>query len=181
MPRIDPVDRATAPAKTQQLLDQVERTLGTVPNIIATMAQSPALTAAYLGFSEALSQGSVRPTLREQIALAVSQNNQCDYCLAAHSAIGSSLGLSEDQVRDARTATSPDRKIEIALQFARRVAEQRGFVANADLDAMRTAGYSEAAIVEIVGYVALTVFTNYFNHVAETEVDFPTAAELVVS
>lgn len=181
MPRIETVDRDNAPETTRTLLAGVEKKLGMVPNLIGTLAQSPAAAQAYLGFSQALSGGVISAQLREQIALAVSEINQCGYCLAAHCAIGGSVGLSDDQLRDARTATSPDRKTEAALQFARRIVEKRGFVSDDDIAEMRNAGYGNDAIVEIIGHVALNIFTNYFNHVAETEVDFPAAAELIAA
>lgn len=178
MPRIQPIDRTTAPAKTQQLLDGVEKKLGMLPNLIATMAQSPAIVQAYLSFSQALSGGAIPGQLREQIALTVGQANQCGYCLAAHSAVGSSLGLSEDEIRDARTATSTDRKKEAALRFARRMVDTRGFVSDEDLEEVRSAGYGEPEIAELIGNVAFNIFTNYFNHVAHTEVDFPAVPEV---
>lgn len=181
MPRIQPVNRDIAPADTQSLLDGVEKKLGMVPNLIATMAQSTALAKAYLGFSQALAGGVIPPQLREQIALAVGQANQCDYCLAAHSAIGSSMGLSSDQVRDARLGSSPDSRTEAALKFARRIVEARGFVSDEDLNEIRNADFGEAEIAEIIGHVALNMLTNYFNHVAETEVDFPLAPELTAA
>lgn len=181
MPRIQPIDRTTAPAKTQQLLDGVEKKLGMMPNLIATMAQSPALAQAYLSFSQALSGGAIPAQLRERIALTVGQANQCGYCLAAHSAVGSSLGLSDDEIRDARTATSPDRKTEAALQFARQIVETRGFVSDEDLEEIRSAGYGELEIAELIGHVAFNIFTNYFNHVAETAVDFPPVPEVISS
>ena len=181
MPRIHPVQPDTATAATQTLLGGVEKKLGMVPNIIGTMAQSSAVAKAYLGFSQGLAGGELSTQLREQIALAVSQVNQCDYCLAAHSAIGGSVGLSDDQLRDARQGTSPDRRTEAALQFARQMVDRQGFVSDDDLAEIRQAGFSEAEIVEIVGNVALTVFTNYFNHVAETEIDFPKVAELAAT
>lgn len=178
MTRIQPVNREIAPTETQKLLDGVEKKLGIVPNLIATMAQSTALAKAYLGFSQALSGGVISPKLREQIALVVGQTNQCDYCLAAHSAIGSSVGLSSDQVRDARLGSSPDSRTDAALKFARRIVKAQGFVSDEDLAEIRNADFGEAEIVEIIGHVALNMFTNYFNHVAETEVDFPSAPEL---
>lgn len=181
MPRLQPVDRNTADQTTQKLLDGVKKKLGMVPNLISTMAQSPALAQAYLGFSQGLAGGVISPQLREQIALAVSQTNKCNYCLAAHSAIGSSVGLSQDELRDARSASSTDRKSEAALQFARRIVEERGFVSDDELAEVRRAGYSDEEIAEIVGHVALTVFTNYFNHVADTEVDFPPVAEVAAA
>jgi uncharacterized peroxidase-related enzyme len=181
MPRLQPIDRKTAPAQTQMLLDGVEKKLGMVPNVLATMAQSHALAQAYLSFSQALAGGVMSPQLREQIALTVGQANECGYCVAAHSAIGSTVGLSEDEIRDARTGTSPDRQTEAVLQFARRIVEQRGFVSDHDLSEIRHAGFGDAQIAELVGHVALNMFTNYFNHVAQTDVDFPAVAELVSS
>ena len=173
MPRIKPIQIESAPQATQTLLAGVQKKLGMVPNLIATLAQSPAAVEAYLGFSQPLSGGVISSQLREQLALTVSEANQCGYCLAAHSAIGSSVGLTDDQVRDARTASSPDRKTEIALKFARRIIDTQGFVADADIAEMRDAGYDDGAIIEVVANVALTIFTNYFNHVAQTAIDFP--------
>ena len=143
-----------------------------VPNLIATLAQSPAAAQAYLGFSQPLAGGVIPAQLREQLALTVSEANQCGYCLAAHSAIGASVGLSDDQLRDARTASSPDRKTEVALKFARRTVDAKGFVSDSDITEMRDAGYDDEAIVEVVAHVALTIFTNYFNQVAQTDIDF---------
>jgi len=181
MPRIEPVVRDTSPRATQTLLAGVEKKLGMVPNLIATLAQSSAAAQAYLGFSQALGGGVISAQLREQIALTVGEANQCGYCLAAHSAIGGSVGLSEDELRDARTAASPDRKTEAALQFARRIVDTQGFVSDDDVDGTRRAGYGDDAIVEVIAHVALNIFTNYFNHVAETEIDFPIVPELSVA
>lgn len=178
MPRIAPVNRETASEATQKLLTGVRKKLGMVPNLVATLAQSPATAQAYLGFSQALAGGVISARLREQIALSVSEANQCDYCLAAHSAVGSSVGLSDDELRDARTATSPDRRTEVVLKFARRIVDKQGFVSDDDIEEMRNSGYGDDAIVEVIGHVALNIFTNYFNHVAETEIDFPAVNEL---
>lgn len=181
MPRIKAVDRDSAPAATRQLLSGVEKKLGMVPNLIGTLGQSPAAANAYLNFSQALSGGVISPQLREQIALTVSQINECGYCLAAHCAIGNSVGLSDEQLRDARSASSPDRKTEAALKFARAIVNNRGFVSDEDLADIRDADFTDEAIVEVVGHVALSIFTNYFNHVAETEIDFPKVAELTAA
>ena len=181
MPLLRPIDRRAAPSATQKLLDNVEKKLGMVPNLIATMAQSHALAGGYLAFSQALAGGVIPAKLREQIALAVSQSNECGYCLAAHSAIGSSVGLSDDEIRDARTAASPDRKTEAALQFARRIVEKRGWLTDDDHADIRDAGFTGEEIAELIGHVSLTMFTNYFNHIAHTEVDFPAVDELATS
>jgi len=178
MPRLVPIERESAPEATQKLLANVEDKLGMVPNLIATMAQSTSVAGAYLRFAEALSDGVLSDRLREQIALTVSELNQCEYCVSGHAAVGSSIGLTEDEVRDARTGTSPDRKTEAVLQFARRIVEERGRVSNDDIREVRNAGYGDAAIVEITAHVGLTIFSNYFNLVAQPEIDFPHVSEI---
>ncbi len=96
MPRIQPVNRRTADAQTNELLASVEKKMGRVPNIVATMANSPAVARAYLGLSQALAGGSLSPQLREKLALAVGEQNNCDYCVAAHTALGKGAGLSDE-------------------------------------------------------------------------------------
>ncbi len=178
MPRIDPVDAEDADAKAQQLLAEVQADWGMTPNIIRTLAHSPAALEAYLDFNKALGNGVLPAELREQIALTVAEVNGCDYCLAAHSAIGGSVGLSRDAIADSRRGVSPERKVRSALQFARQMVQQRGWVRNGDLSQLREAGYNDREIVEIVAHVAMSIFTNYFNHIAGTELDFPKVPEL---
>lgn len=173
MPRIQPVRIETAEPKTAELLTGVKKKLGMVPNLVSTMAQSPAVANAYLGFSQTLAGGLLPSRLREQIALTVGQANECDYCIAAHCAIGQKAGLSEAEVSQARHGTAADDKAKTALAFARKLVDNRGRVTDADLEEVRHAGYSDGEINEVVANVALNIFTNYFNHVASTEVDFP--------
>jgi len=181
MSRIQPVRQETADRSTAELLGAVKKKLGVVPNLIATMANSAAVTTAYLGFSESLSSGSLPARLREQIALAVGQWNGCNYCLAAHTAIGKRAGLSDQQARDARRGKASDAKESAALHFARRILSEQGHVADDEIHKIRDAGYTDGEIAEIVANVAINIFTNYFNHVAGTEVDFPAAPELAAA
>jgi uncharacterized peroxidase-related enzyme len=172
MTRIHPVQRNTN-SKTQQLFDTVEKKMGMVPNLISTMANSPAVAQAYLGFSQALSGGTLSAALREQIALTVSETNQCDYCVSAHSYLGGKAGLSETELIDARHGTASDQKTDSALVFARKIVDDRGHVTDEDVEELRQVGYTDGEISEIIANVALSIFTNYFNHVANTEIDFP--------
>ena len=146
------------------------------PNLMKGMANSPAALKAYLDFSGALAGGELDPALREQIALTVGAANQCEYCVSAHTAIGKGAGLSNDELVNARNAISGDPKAKAALTFARVVVDAKGNVTNGDLQTLKAAGYSEGEVVEIVAHVGLNIFTNYFNHVAQTEVDFPKVA-----
>ena len=139
------------------------------------MANAPAVLDGYLSLSGALGKGALSAKTREQIALAVGQANGCDYCLAAHSAIGKMVGLTADQILDSRRGTSVDSKTDAIIRFARQVVEKQGRVTDADLADARIAGLDDSAVAEIVANVALNIFTNYFNHVAETDIDFPKA------
>ena len=178
MSRLQPVRVESADAATAELLTGVKKKLGGVPNIIATMAQSPAVANAYLNFSGALKSGMLSDRLREQIALVTGQENACEYCLAAHTALGKKAGLSEHETLDARRAEANDAKEKAALVFAKKLVDNRGEVSDEDVQQLRGADFADGEIAEIVANVALNIFTNYFNHVADTEVDFPVAPEL---
>lgn len=179
MARIEAVELENVTGKSAALLGAVKRKLGMVPNFARTIAQSPAALEAYLGFGGALGNGVLSAKFREQIALAVGETNGCQYCVAAHSAAGKMVGLSDEDVADSRRGVATDGKVNAGLRFARQVVDQQGWVSDEDLGKVRAAGYGEAEITEIVANVALNIFTNYFNHVADTEVDFPAPAELV--
>jgi uncharacterized peroxidase-related enzyme len=178
MSRLPALHPETATGQAQRLLKGVQSKLGFAPNIMRTMANSPAVLQGYLDFSTALSKGNLSPKFREQIALTVSEVNNCGYCLAAHSAIGRSVGLSEEAIGDSRRGESTDTKEATALDFTRNVVLNRGWVADEDVIKLRKAGFSDGDIAELLANIALTVFTNYFNHVAGTEVDFPEVPEL---
>ena len=178
MPRITPVAAQTAQGTTAEILSGVKKKMGMVPNMIATMATSPAVANAYLSFSGALAGGALPASFRERIALATGQANDCHYCLSAHSLLGKGAGLSESDVVDARNATASEAKEAAGLAFAHKLVENRGQVSDDDLAAVRNAGYSDGDVAEIVANVALNIFTNYFNHVADPEIDFPVAPAL---
>ena len=177
MPRIRSIDPEKATGEAQQLLAAVNDKFGMVPNLARALANSPAALKGYLALGEAL-EGSLLPAkLREQIALTVSQANGCSYCLAAHCAIGKTVGLSNSELTDARQSSSPDTKVDAALRLAKQIVEDRGRVSAGDLARVRRAGYGDAEITEIVAIVAWTIFSNYFNHVADTEMDIPAVDE----
>ncbi len=131
---------------------------------------------AYLGFGKALSGGKLRASLREQIALAVAGANGCAYCAAAHTALGKMHGLDSPELAANLDGRASDPVVAAALDFALAIVDKRGWVDDADLARVRAAGYGEGEIAEILATVALNLFSTYFNHVAETEVDFPSVA-----
>ncbi len=181
MSRINPVSSEKADAETSAILASVKQKMGMVPNLISTMAQSPAVANAYLGFSQALGDGILPARLREQISLTVGEENGCGYCLAAHTALGKKAGLDDEAVTAARQGSASDSREHAALDFAQKVVRERGNVTDAHLGQLRDEGFSDGEISEIVANVALNIFTNYFNHIAQTEVDFPVVEQLATS
>ncbi len=178
MPRIPTINAEHASAEQQQILASVKKGLGLVPHLVSTLAQSPAAAHAYLAFSGALAKGALPRKLQEQIALVVGETNSCDYCVAAHTLLGSKAGLTQDETLAARAAESADPKTEAALAFAKKVVTERGIVSDQDVADLREHGFTDGDIAEIVANTALNIFTNYFNHVAGTVVDFPAAPKL---
>ncbi len=173
MSRLTIPARESAPAKSQPLLDAVEKQLGVVPNLFRLVGTSPAALEGYLGLNGALGR-TLDAKTRERIALAVAEANGCDYCLSAHSYFGLNLAKIDDaEIALNRAGHSGDAKADAALVFARKVIDARGRVSDADLAAVRLAGFSEPQVIEIVASVALNVLTNYINNVAQTDIDFP--------
>jgi uncharacterized peroxidase-related enzyme len=168
--RISPANNTE---QTRRLLDSVQQSLGVTPNMMRTMAHSPAALEGYLALTKALSRGALTPGFREQIALAVAQENQCNYCLSAHSTLGKGAGLKEEEILAARRGQSANAKQDAGLRFVEQVARQHGQISDEALRLVRQAGHSDAEIAEMVAHIALNVFTNYFNLVAGTEIDFP--------
>jgi uncharacterized peroxidase-related enzyme len=173
IPSIQPND---ATGKAKELLDGVKAKIGVVPNLYKLLAQSPAGLEGVLQFSGALAGGTLDAATRERVALAVANVNGCDYCNAAHATIAKSLKLSGEEIEANRQGRSTDAQANVAVAFARKVAVTRADVSEADVQALRQAGYSDAQIVEIVLNVAFNVVTNYVNEAFKTEIDFPRPA-----
>lgn len=178
MPRLTIVERETATGAAKELLDGVHANFGTVPNIFKSMVNSPGVLKALFGINENLEGAELSLAEREAIALAVSQHNECNYCQAAHTAIAAGAGVDGDEAVKIRQGEASDPKVRALTDFAMAVIQNKGFVSDADLGEVRAAGYGDGAIVEVVLVVAQTAFTNFFNHVNETELDFPAVPEV---
>jgi uncharacterized peroxidase-related enzyme len=163
-----------APAASQPLLEGVRKQLGSVPNLFRVVANSPAALEGYLGLNGALAKGRLDAKTRERIALAVAEINGCGYCLSAHTYLAKAIAkLDDGEITANRNGASNDPKADAAVRFAARIVGERGHVGDADISAVRVAGYDDAEIVEIVLHVVLNTLTNYVNEVAKTEIDFP--------
>lgn len=174
-----PTSIADAPEASRGLLEAVNKQLGTVPNLFRIVSTSPSALEGYLGLNGALAKGALDPATRERIALAVAEINGCDYCLAAHTYLGKNLAkLSDAEITANRKGQSTDAKADAAVRFAVEIVRARGALSNSSVDAVRSAGFGDAEIVEIIAHVALNTLTNYMNEVLETEIDFPQVGKL---
>jgi AhpD family alkylhydroperoxidase len=173
METMTPIDVDRATGKTKELLDFVVQRTGRIPNMVRLMANSSAALGAYLAFTNALRDASLNAEIRDRIALAVAQASGCDYTLSTMSALAAKGGLGPAEIAAARRGEADSPKAAAALQFAARIVEERGRVSNSVIEAIRSAGFSDGEITEIVAAVALNIYRSYFNLVARPEVDFP--------
>jgi uncharacterized peroxidase-related enzyme len=176
MSRLDMIDPATTTGKTKELLEGVAKKLGFLPTLMRVLANSPSALRGYLGFSGALAGGALPVQLRERIAIAVAEVNGCRCCLAAHTEYGRRAGLTARDLEDARAGASSDPAAAEALRFARAVMDTCGNVPDQDLAAVRAAGFNDGEIVEIAAIVAINVFSNSVNNLAQSSPDFPDVA-----
>lgn len=169
--RINP---ATNPNdKAAQLLDGVKAALGATPNMFTTFAHAPAALEGYLNFSGALQNGALEPKFKEKLALTVAGLNGCDYCASAHTFLGEKAGIDAQELALNLQGKSQHEMCQAGLEFARKIVINRGQVSDADVQAVRAAGFSDERIIEILAHVALNTFTNYFNEAFKVDIDFP--------
>ncbi len=178
MSRLKSIDPAKATGPAKEMLDGIQKKMGKVPNIFRAMANSPAALGVYLGASEALSRSSLSPAIREQVALAVAQVGSCDYCLAAHTVIGKGAGLTEEQTLAARKGTGTEPRATAAVVLARKIVQARGDLSDADIANARKAGLDDGQVAEVLAVTCLNIYTNYFNHLNGTDIDFPAAPKM---
>ena len=173
MSRIPLVNPKDSTGERQQILGQIHSAFGATPNMFRAVANSTAALKSMWGSFGALGGGVIAPKLGEQIAVAIANRNACEYCLAAHTALGRKAGASGDEMSAAQDGQSQDPKTAAALRFALRVVEGRGQIETADVEALRGEGFNDEEIVEILAHVALNLFTNYVNVAFAVPVDFP--------
>ena len=146
--------------------------------MIQHMGHSPAVLKGFLALTEAVTNTSIPQQLREQIALTVSQTNQSNYCLSAHTMISRMAGMLDKDIMFTRKAQANDPKTQAILDFAKNVVEKRGQVSDQEINKLKSAGISETEIVEIIMIIVMNMFTNYFNRIVDPAIDFPAAPKL---
>ncbi len=177
MARLNVVDPANATGPAKEAFDGPLKAMPI--NLFKSMANSPTGLATYLGIAGALGHSKFTDAQKEAVALVVGELNSCDYCVAAHTMLGTKAGLSEDQTVALRSGQSTgDDSIDALAAFTRRLVETRGFVEDADLENFKAAGYTDESVIDVLVLFTLNTYTNYVNHVNQTEVDFPAAPVL---
>jgi len=168
----------TATGATAEVYAQIKQAAGSVPNTFAAIgAHGPAALKAVLQADGVLATGSLTKQDQETIKLAVSEIAGCDYCVAAHSLLGKLTGLKPDTLRQIRAGQpTGDAKRDALVHFVRRLIRTSGTISETEFEAIRAAGYSDAQLVDISLAIALTVFTNVFNRINDTDIDFPAVA-----
>lgn len=173
MARINVVTHETANTEQKALFAAIQSQLGIVPNFLKVFANSPEALRAFLGLHGIANAGSLDLQTRERIALALAQQNACQYCVSAHTAIGRNAGLTGAEIEANRAGTSQDAKAAAAVKFARALVEHKGDVTTGELDDVRSAGYSDAEIVEIITHVGMNILTNILGKASRVDIDFP--------
>jgi AhpD family alkylhydroperoxidase len=173
MQTLKAVNPSEAREKARELLAAAEQRLQRSSNMMRVMANSAAILAAYLRFNAAFEDVKMTAKLRALITTAVAELNGCDYTLSVAMVLGRHVGLSEQELNAARQMQAGDPKAGAALHFAECLVQERGRVPAAEVETLRSFGFSDEEIVEIVALVCLNLFRNYLNLVAGTEIDFP--------
>lgn len=175
MSRIATVPVAEATGAAADLFGRIKKAVGGVPNTYAAIGVlQPAALEAVLNADAVLAAGSLSKKDTETIKLVTSVTTGCDYCVAAHSVIGKMSGLSEDVIKQLRLGLSTgDQKRDALAAFVRALASTSGTISDEQFAAIRAAGYTDQQLVEISLAIAIIIFTNMFNRVNDTDIDFP--------
>ena len=173
MSRIPTIEQSNATDEQKALLDAIQGQLGMVPNFLKIFANSPVALRAFLGLHGVANAGSLDALTRERIALVLAQQNGCEYCVSAHTAIGRKTGLTGDEINAARAGASEDAQAAVAVKFAHSLMEKKGEISTLELAEMRSAGYSDSDIVEVITHVGMNFLTNILGKASRVEIDFP--------
>jgi len=160
-------------SKVATTLSQVGKSLGMVPNLFATLGNAPVALDGFLTLSKMLSRGRLTARQSEILALAVAQENECQYCVSAHTAASKGVGLDDAGALKARKGNGDDPFERALASLAKTIVRKRGHVSDEEIESARKAGIDDGLVMEIVANVALNTLTNYANEVADTEIDFP--------
>lgn len=179
MARVPVHGTGDAPSGSQETLKGLEERFGTVLNLFGAMAHAPAVIRSYAAVEETLQEtSSLERRTREAIHLAVAEVNECDYCRAAYTGAAKQAGFSDDETVAIRAGQHEDGQLSALLDVAREIASDRGHVSDETWERARDAGWNDEQLLETFVDTVRTIFTNYFNHVAQVELDLPPAPRI---
>ncbi|MBC7846937.1 MAG: carboxymuconolactone decarboxylase family protein [Flavobacterium sp.] len=173
MKKIEVFSREQVSPESQIIFDQIQKRLGKVPNMHATIGSSSTALKAFLDFEDILNQGVFSPVEREAIALVVSQVNDCRYCLAAHTLLAKTKGLSGEEIINIRKGSASEKKLNSIIQLAKSIAENKGDAKAVFVQNFFNEGFSQGALMELIGLVTARTFTNYVYAIGNIPIDFP--------
>jgi len=175
MPRINAVQLNQVDGSVKDAFEGIRKAYGAVPNVFQSIAQSPDAFFGYLAAHDRLSKGRLSKAEREIIALVVAQHNECEYCLSAHTLSAKAVGIPYSESISIRQGTASDEGQQALVTFVRAVVQNSGRLANSEITEFKSHGFTDSHIVEVILGIALSYFTNFFNNLNETTLDFPKA------
>lgn len=178
---VKPLSREQAHPAVQPIFDALNSKVGMVPNLYATIANSPTTLPAYLAFDEALGKGVFSAKERQAVFLIVSEVNECHYCQSAHTAIAKMNGFTEEQTLQLRAATIPDERLNALTTLAADIVKHRGHPSARALQTFKDVGFGPDALVELVALIGYKTIANYLHNITEFPIDFPVAKSLELS
>ncbi|RYJ44224.1 carboxymuconolactone decarboxylase family protein [Flavobacterium beibuense] len=164
--------------QSQAIFDAIQKKIGKVPNLYATIGYSASALKGLLDFEQAFAGTAFSPVEKEAINLVVSQVNECDYCLAAHTMLAGMKGVAQEEILHFRQGRAEDGKLASVLQLAQSIAANKGNAPENLKEDFFSHGYDEAALIELIGLITARTFTNYAYSVTRIPVDFPAAPKL---
>ena len=176
MPRLKTIDPTTDTGAVAELLNGPlkEKQI----NIFKGLAAHPPVLKAFLGWATGSKGGALTPIEGEVVQLVTAEKNQCTYCASAHTKVATGSGLSEEEVINIRRRQSDDAKIQALINFTAEAVDTAGNISDETLQAFMDAGYSTEAAIEVVAGISVMTFTSFYNHINNTELDFPEIPEV---
>jgi len=172
-PLFTPLTFEAAPEASKPILEQIKRTNGFIPNLMAIFAHNPTVLKGYIALETAYEHGSFTPRDRQIILLATSVENNCNYCTAAHSTIAQAFLFTPSEIISAivRGKDIPDRKIHALVTLVREVVRQRGYVSDTTIQDFLSVGYTREQVMELLLGVAMKTISNYVDHISPVPLD----------
>jgi len=171
---LEPKTIENADAISKQILETTNKNMGMIPNMYSGMANNPALLEGYVSaYNSFRANSGFTPQEQEVVFLSVAFENNCEYCMAAHSFVGDNMTNVPVEVTNAirNNTLIPDDKLKALSSFARVITVKRGLPSETDIDAFLASGYTENHILGVIAGVGVETMSNYFNHIFNTSVD----------